>query len=132
MRNGSETPSLQILPPGASPPDDIAVRLLATGRGGLSVILGDEQRRLVDLLPGHDEAGVGDANVQPLAQDQLLVAKLGIAQELSGEITKSVLNFAQHSLTAITKPLTPYKTAYDDEYGIRCSFPMTNLFSKEK
>jgi len=45
LRNGSETPSLQILPPGASPPDDIAVRLLATGRGSLSVILGDEQRR---------------------------------------------------------------------------------------
>ncbi len=45
MSNGSETPSLQILPPGVSPPDDIAVRLLATGRGGLSVILGDEQRR---------------------------------------------------------------------------------------
>ena len=94
--------------------------------------LGDEQRRLVDLLPGHDEAGVGDANVQPLTQDQLLVAKLGIAQELLSEITKSALNFAQHSFTAITKPHTPYKTAYDDEYGIRCSFSMTLLFSKEK
>ncbi len=44
--------------------------------------LGDEQRRLFDLLPGHDESGVGDAHVQPLPQDQLLVTKLGITQKL--------------------------------------------------
>lgn len=37
--------NLQILTPGAQAPDADAVRLLCTGRGGLSAILGDEQQR---------------------------------------------------------------------------------------
>lgn len=39
------TADLQIVPPGTRAPDEDAVRLLVTGRGGLSAILGDEQQR---------------------------------------------------------------------------------------